>query len=30
VLGIDLSGREIWDTAFDELERMIAAAESEA
>ena len=26
----DLSGREIWDTAFDELERMIAAAESEA
>jgi len=30
VLGVDLSGREIWDTAFDELERMIAAAESEA
>lgn len=29
-LGIDLSGDEIWDTAFGELERMIAAAESEA
>ncbi|HVI17287.1 MAG TPA: hypothetical protein VM712_02855, partial [Gaiellales bacterium] len=30
VLGVDLSGREIWNTAFGELERMIAAAESEA
>jgi oligoendopeptidase F len=29
-LGVDLAGREIWDTAFGELERMIASAESEA
>jgi oligoendopeptidase F len=29
-LGIDLGGREIWDSAFSELDRMIAAAEREA
>ena len=29
-LGVSLTGREIWDSAFSELERMIAAAEREA
>jgi oligoendopeptidase F len=29
-MGVDLRGTAVWDTAFDELERMIAAAEAEA
>jgi oligoendopeptidase F len=28
-LGVDLTSAEIWDSAFAELERMVAAAESE-
>ena len=28
-LGVDLTAAEVWDAAFDELERMVAAAEAE-